>query len=108
MAFYECVFIARQELSTAAVDTLTKDLQKIITDNGGKVHKTENWGLKAFAYRINKQKKGHYVLMELDTPPTALLEMERIMRFNEDVVRNLTIKLDALSKDASVQKVEAA
>tara|TARA_B100000745_G_C20134539_1_gene388845 strand:+ start:1042 stop:1539 length:498 start_codon:yes stop_codon:yes gene_type:complete len=99
MAFYECMYIARQELSPTAVEELTKNLQKIITDNGGKVHKTDFWGLKSFAYTINKQKKGHYVLMELDTPPAALLEMERIMRLNEDVVRNLTIKLDELSSE---------
>ena len=107
MAFYECMIIARQELSPTAVETLIKTFQKVITDEKGKVHKTEFWGLKDFAYRINKQKKGHYILMELDTDPAPLLEMERQMRLHEDIVRFLTIKLDALS-DASKTVKEAA
>lgn len=107
MAFYECVLIARQELSPTAVETLVKGFQTIITKEGGKVLKTEFWGLKSFTYRIEKQKKGHYVLMELDTAPAPLLEMERLMRLNEEVIRHLTIRLDEPSKDTSTQK-EAA
>lgn len=102
MPYYETVLIARQELSQGQVDDLTKDLSKIITDNGGKVTKTENWGLRTLAYRINKSRKGHYVLIETDTPATAIAEIERVMRLNEDVMRYMTIKLEELSKGPSV------
>lgn len=102
MPYYETVLIARQELSQGQVDDLTKDLSKIITDNGGKVTKTENWGLRTLAYRINKSRKGHYVLIETDTPPAAIAEIERVMRLNEDVMRYMTIKLEELSKGPSV------
>lgn len=102
MPYYETVLIARQELSQGQVDDLTKDLSKIITDNGGKVHKTEYWGLRTLAYRINKSRKGHYVLMETDTPPAAIAEMERNMRLNEDVMRFMTIKEEELSDGPSV------
>ena len=107
MAFYECVVIAKQELSPTAVESLIKDFQKIITDAGGKVVKTEFWGLKNFAYRIDKQRKGYYTLMELDTAPEALLEMERLMRIDENVHRHLTLRIDEFSKEPSKQK-EAA
>ena len=103
MPYYETVFIARQDLSTAQVDELAKNFAKIITDNGGKVHKTENWGLKSLAYRIKKNRKGHYVLIESDTPPAALHEMERNLRLNEDILRYLTVREEALSKGPSVQ-----
>lgn len=103
MPYYETVFIARQDLSTAQVDDLAKGFAKIITDNGGKVHKTENWGLKSLAYRIKKNRKGHYVLIESDTPPAALHEMERNLRLNEDILRYLTVREEALSKGPSVQ-----
>jgi small subunit ribosomal protein S6 len=102
MAFYETVFIARQELSTQQVETLTEDLSKVIKDAGGKVHKTESWGLRNLAYRINKSRKGHYVLIESDTPSEAIVEMERQMRLNDDVLRYLTVKQDALSTGPSV------
>ncbi|HTK85437.1 MAG TPA: 30S ribosomal protein S6 [Patescibacteria group bacterium] len=103
MPYYETVFIARQDLSAAQVDDLAKNFAKIITDNGGKVHKTENWGLKSLAYRIKKNRKGHYVLIESDTPPAALHEMERNLRLNEDILRYLTVREEALSKGPSVQ-----
>lgn len=102
MPFYETVFIARQELSTAQVDALTEQMSKVITDNGGKVHKTENWGLRTLAYRINKSRKGHYVLIETDTPPEALIEMERQMRLNEDVMRYMSVREEKLSEGPSV------
>lgn len=102
MPFYETVYIARQDLAPNQVEQMTDQFTKIIKDNGGKIHKTEYWGLRPFAYRINKAKRGHYTLIESDTPPAALLEMERLMRLNEDVVRYLTIREDALSKGPSV------
>ena len=102
MPYYEIVFIARQDLTDAQVKKITESFAKIITDNKGKIHKTEFWGLKAFAYRINKARKGHYVLLELDTPAEALHEMERQMRLHEDIVRFLTVREEALSENTSV------
>lgn len=103
MPYYETVFIARQDLSPAQVDDLTKSFEKIITDNGGKIHKTESWGLKNLAYRIKKNRKGHYVLIESDAPAAALHEMERNMRLSEDILRYLTVREETLSSGPSVQ-----
>ncbi len=102
MPFYETVFIARQDLTDGQVKALTEQFSKIITDGKGKIHKTEFWGLRNFAYKINKARKGHYVLIETDTDPAALHEMERQMRLHEDVVRHLTIREEALSDGPSV------
>lgn len=102
MAFYETVFIARQDLSAAQVEELTAFFSDILKKQGGKVTKTESWGLRSLAYRIKKNRKGHYVLIESDTPPPALLEMERNMRIHEDILRYMSIKLDELSKGPSV------
>lgn len=102
MPYYETVFIARQELSESQVKSLTEDLCKFIKDGGGKIHKIEHWGLRTLAYRINKNRKGHYVLIESETQPPALLEMERNMRLNEDVMRFMSIKEDKLSDGPSV------
>ncbi len=102
MPYYETVFIARQDLTEAQVKEITEGFQKIITDQDGKIHRTEFWGLKSFAYRINKARKGHYVAIEMDTAPAALHEMERQMRLHEDVVRHLTIREEELSEGPSV------
>lgn len=102
MPFYETVFIARQDLSEAQVKDLTDGYQKIITEAGGKVHKTENWGLRTLAYRINKNRRGHYVLIESDTPAPAIHEVERTMRLNEDILRYMTIREDELSTGPSI------
>ena len=91
---YEVVFIARQDLSQAQVDTLTATFSQVLTDLSGQIHHTEYCGLKSFAYRIRKNKKGHYVLMDILAPAKALHEMERIMSLNEDVLRFLTVKVD--------------
>jgi small subunit ribosomal protein S6 len=101
MPLYESVFIARQDLSPAQVETLTSDVETLLKNNGGKVVKTEQWGLKTLAYRIRKNKKGHYVLMNIDSPAAAITEMERTMRINEDVLRYLTIRMDALEEGPS-------
>ena len=101
MPFYETVFIARQDLSDAQVKAITESCEKIIKDSKGKVTKTENWGLRTLAYKINKNRKGHYVLIETDTPAPAMLEVERTLRLNEDILRYMTIKLDELSKGPS-------
>lgn len=101
MPFYETVFIARQDLSPAQVEDLTKMFSEFITKEGGKILKTESWGLRQLAYRINKNRKGHYVLIESDTAPAALIEMERNIRLNEDVLRYMTLRLDEPTKGPS-------
>ena len=101
MSYYETVFIARQELSQKQIKDLIENFTKIIKDGGGKVVKTEEWGLRTLAYRINKSRKGHYVLIETDTPAPALLEMERTMRLDENILRYLSVKLKELSKEPS-------
>jgi small subunit ribosomal protein S6 len=101
MAFYETVFIARQDLSSAQTEALTEDFSKLIVELGGKVTKTEQWGLRSLTYRINKNRKGHYVLMNIDGPHAAVAELERRMRLNEDVLRYLTIRMDELENEPS-------
>ncbi|GJL85865.1 MAG: 30S ribosomal protein S6 [Micavibrio sp.] len=102
MPFYETVFIARQDLTEKQVKELTDQFSKIITDQGGKIQKTEQWGLRTLAYRIKKNRKGHYTLIETDTPAPAVIEMERQMRLHEDVLRYLTIREKELSKGPSI------
>lgn len=97
MPFYEMMFIARQDLSPTQVEELTEQYTKVLTDNGGKVHKKDHWGLKTLAYKINKNRKGHYVLLELDTPAEALLEVERQMRLSEDILRYMSLRIEELS-----------
>jgi len=94
MPLYEHVFLARQDLAQAQVDALSENATKIITDNGGKVVKTENWGLRSIAYRIAKNRKAHYVMLDLDAPAQALAELERQSNINEDIIRFLTLKVD--------------
>ncbi len=102
MPFYETVFITRQDLGDSQVKDLTEQMTKIIKAEGGKVTKTEQWGLRTLAYRINKSKKGHYTLIESDAPGSAIIEMERNLRLNEDVVRYMTTTLEELSKGQSI------
>src|SRR3984957_4621801 len=94
MALYETVFIARQDISSAQAETLAETYTQMIADNGGSVVKTEHWGLKTLAFRMNKNRKGHYVLFNIDAPSAAVLEMERNMRINEDVLRYMSIRVD--------------
>ena len=101
MPYYETVFIARQDLTTQQVDELTKKSISIIESLGGKIHKTESWGLRPLAYRIRKNRKGHYVLIEVDAPPPAVLELERTLRLNEDVLRYMSVRLETLSDKPS-------
>ena len=101
MPLYENVFIARQDISGAQVDALADSLTQLIADNGGEVKKREYWGLRNLAYRMRKNRKGHYVLFNLDAPPAAVAELERTMRINEDVIRYLTIRVDALDEGPS-------
>ena len=101
MALYEHILIARQDISGQAVETLAEELAGIITSNGGEVKKTENWGLRNLSYRIKKNRKGHYVLMNLDAPAAAVAELERNERINEDIIRTMTIRVDALEEEPS-------
>ena len=102
MPFYETVFIARQDIAVPQVEALTETVKSIITDQGGSVAKVEQWGLRTLAYRVKKNRKGHYVLMNIDAPATAITEMERQMRINEDVLRYLTIRVDEFEEGPSV------
>ncbi|MGS1017495.1 30S ribosomal protein S6 [Allosphingosinicella humi] len=95
MPLYEHVFLARQDLAQAQVDALAETATKIIEDNGGKVVKTETWGLRSLAYRIQKNRKAHYVMLEIDAPASLVAELERQTQINEDVVRYMTIRVDA-------------
>ncbi len=108
MAKYESVFIARQDLAPAQVEQLAEKMAKIITDNGGRVHKTDHWGLKTLAYRINKNRKGHYVLFELDTPAPALHELERNLRLSEDVLRYMSVRIEAFASEEVKKPVKEA
>lgn len=101
MAYYEHVLIARQDISSQAVDQLAEEFAGIITANGGQVTKTENWGLRTLAYRIKKNRKGHYVMMNIDAPPAAVFEMERLEKINEDVIRAMTIRVEELDVEPS-------
>jgi small subunit ribosomal protein S6 len=102
MAFYECVLIARQDISGTQVEALIETLTGLIVEHGGTVPKHEYWGLKNLAYRIRKNRKGHYALLNIDAPPAAVQEMERTMRINEDVLRFLTVRVEALEEGPSV------
>jgi small subunit ribosomal protein S6 len=101
MPLYEHVFLARQDLAQAQVDALAENATKIVTDNGGKVVKTETWGLRSLAYRIAKNRKAHYVALDIDAPAPAIAELERQSNINEDVIRFLTIKVDEQEKGPS-------
>ena len=105
MAFYESVVITRPELTESQVENLINELIAIITDENGKVQSTENWGLRNLAYKINKNKKGHYFLMNIDCSPSAISEYERQMRINEDIIRFLTIKIDQISDKPSILSI---
>jgi len=94
MPLYESIFIVRQDIPAAQVETLSASFADIVTAQGGQVTKTEQWGLRSLAYRINKNKKGHYVLFNVDASPEAVAEMERNMKLNEDVLRFLTIRVE--------------
>ena len=101
MAFYEAVFIARQELSAGQVEALASNITEIITQRKGEVTKTEFCGIRTLAYTIKKNRKGHYVLFNLDAPAPAILEMERQLRLNEDILRYLTLRIEKLDQNPS-------
>jgi len=102
MAFYESTFIVRQDASAPDVTKLTETFSNIITENGGKVLKSENWGLKNLAYIIKKNRKGHYVMLVLDAPDKAVKEMERRMKLSEDVIRHLILRIESFDNKDSI------
>jgi small subunit ribosomal protein S6 len=102
MALYEHVFLARQDLAQAQVDALAEAATKIVEDNNGKVVKTETWGLRSLAYRIAKNRKAHYVMLEIDAPAGVVAELERQTQINEDVIRYMTVKVDELEQGPTV------
>ena len=101
MALYEHTLIARQDISAQQAEALNDQLKAMIEEQGGKVAKIEYWGLRNLAYRINKNRKGHYSLLALDAPAPAVKEMERQLSLNEDVLRFLTVKVDELDLELS-------
>lgn len=101
MPLYEHIFLARQDMSGQQVETLVEHLKSVIAGNGGTVGKVEAWGLKTIAFRIRKNRKAHYTLMNIDAPPAAIAEMERQMGINEDVLRFLTVRVEAHETEPS-------
>jgi small subunit ribosomal protein S6 len=101
MPLYEHVFLTRQDASNAQVDTLTDQFKSVITSGGGTVAKTEYWGVKSLSFRIKKNRKAHYTLLNIDAPPAAVAEMERQMSINEDVIRFMTVRVEALEEGPS-------
>jgi small subunit ribosomal protein S6 len=102
MPHYEHIFMVRQDASNAQVEELTEHYKSVIADHGGTIGKVEYWGVKSLAYRIRKNRKAHYTLMNITAPPAALAEMERQMSINEEVVRFLTLRMDELDEEPSV------
>ena len=101
MALYEHLLIARQDISAQQVDALATHLKTIVEGEGGKVEKQEYWGLRSLAYRIKKNRKGHYVLLNINAPSRAIVELERQIKINEDVLRYLTVKVDQFEQSNS-------
>lgn len=103
MPLYEHVFLARQDVSNQQVETLTKEFSDVIAEGGGKITKSEYWGLKSLAYKIKKSRKAHYSLLNIDSPPAAVAEMERRMGLSTDIIRFMTIKVEEHEAEPSVQ-----
>ena len=103
MPLYEHVMISRQDLSNTQAEGLIEHFGTVLTDNEGKLVDSEYWGIKTMAYKINKNRKGHYAFLRTDAPAAAIHEMERLMRLHEDVMRVLTIRVDAHQEGPSVQ-----
>ncbi len=101
MPLYESTFIARQEVSPADVNKLVEDYSNVITGLGGKIVKSESWGLRTLAYKIEKNRKGHYHHLGIDAPFAAIEEFERQARLNEDIIRLMTVRVEAISEEPS-------
>lgn len=107
MSLYETIILYRQDITTDQAEYLTAKSAAIIRDNGGQTVKAEYWGLRNLAYKINKNKKAHYVMLQSDTPHAAVEEMERLMRINEDVLRFVTFAVDELNTEDSLLMKES-
>ncbi len=103
MPLYEHVFLARQDLSQSQVDALAATASEIVESNGGKVTKTETWGLKSLAYKIKRNRKAHFVLMNVEAPAGVVAELERQTQINEDVIRYMTVRVEEHEGGPSVQ-----
>lgn len=101
MPLYECVFIARNDVTQQQVEAIAEQVATLITEGGGEVKKREYWGLRGLAYKIKKNRKGHYMLLGIDAPAGALPEVERQLGLNEDVLRSLTIRVEAIEEGPS-------
>ncbi|MGH6718479.1 MAG: 30S ribosomal protein S6 [Alphaproteobacteria bacterium] len=101
MPFYESTYIVRPDVSGQQVEALTAAMTELVQANGGTVAKNEYWGLKSLAYRVKKNRKGHFVMLGLDAPPAAVAELERNLGINEDVIRYLTVRVEALEQGPS-------
>ncbi len=101
MALYESVIIGRQDLTPGQFETLLENFIEVIKSLKGKIKKRENWGIRNLAYKINKNRKGHYMLLNIDGPPEAIQEYERLMRLDEDIIRFLTIKIKYIDEKSS-------
>ena len=102
MPLYEHVFLARQDLSQAQVDTLAATATEIVEANAGKVTKTETWGLRSLAYKIQKNRKAHFVMLNIDAPAGVIAELERQTAINEDIIRFMSVRVDELEGGPSV------
>jgi small subunit ribosomal protein S6 len=101
MPLYEHIYLARQDVSPQQVEEMTNNMTEVLTQGGGKVTKNEYWGLKSLSYRIKKNRKAHYSLLNIDAPAPAVAEMERQMRINEDILRFMTVRVDELEEGPS-------
>lgn len=108
MANYESVLIARQDLGAAQVNTLVSELSEVIKKEGGEIVRIDNWGLKNLAYRIKKNRKGHYVLLNIVAPASAISEYERLIRLNEDVIRYMTVKVEEFNNETAEIEEDSA
>ena len=101
MALYESVVIGRQDLTPSQFETLMEKFVSVIQSFKGEIKKRESWGLRNLAYKINKNRKGHYILLNIESPPEAILEYERLMRLDEDIIRFLTIRIKRIDEKPS-------
>lgn len=108
MAFYESTFITRQDVSGAELDKITEAFSKVVKDNGGKLVKKENWGLRNLAYRVKKNRKGNYVMLVLEGGAKMVSELQRHYKLNEDVIRYMTIKVEAIADKPSALATKKA
>ena len=101
MALYESVIIGRQDLTPSQFETIVEKFISVIESLKGKIKKKESWGLRNLAYKINKNRKGHYILLNIDSPPNAIIEYERLMRIDEDIIRFMTVKIKFIDEKPS-------